>query len=247
MRASGFIDRVFKQPLKLISSTAAKRLLQIENQEAGANSFGIELWKNRASPAINDFTGGTAHYSNNNLGVKTYVGGFDIIMTNVTSGAEASVVRINNKIAGVANLPFQIGGGAFTSNSTGASDVAGGDKGYGSINADSYYTRGVAMPFTKEFVSAAQTITVAGLLTLPHSLGVQPKLYWIELTCVTGELNYTAGDETIPAAPYCSIVPDATNLNIRFASVVPQVYNKTTGAATNITAVNWNAIFKAWA
>ena len=247
MRASGFIDRIFKQPLRLISSTAARRMLLIENQEQGANGFGIELWKNRAVPAINDFCGSTAHYTNNNLGVKTYMGGMNIMATNVTNATEASVIRFDTKIAGVANLSFQIGAGLFTSNSTGASDVAGGDKGYGSCNADSYYTRGVAMPFTQQFISAPQTITLAALLTLPHGLSVQPKFYMIELTCLTAELNYTIGDETIPSTPSCSMVPDATNLVVRYSSALPQVYNKTTGAPTNIVAVNWNAVFKAWA
>lgn len=112
-------------------------------------------------------------------------------------------------------------------------------------------------PFSSTlFTSADQTITTAGALTLAHGLGTTPKFILGTLVCTTGEFNYTAGD-TLPIAFPCqrqtndgaSVVPDATNLNVRFGSA-GQVFgglDKTTGAAVSFTNANWNIRFFAWA
>ena len=46
----------------------------------------------------------------------------------------------------------------------------------------------------------------------------------------------------------CTMLPDATNLNIRIGLINPPFtyLNKTTGAAVNLVAVNWKLIFRAY-
>lgn len=105
------------------------------------------------------------------------------------------------------------------------------------------------------YFSGDQTITSAGSLTLAHGLGVRPRRFWVELKNSTAEGNYSVGD-IVAVAPTeffganqggASIVPDATNLNIRYASAgnVWDVPNKTTGAALSITNASWRARFYA--
>lgn len=104
------------------------------------------------------------------------------------------------------------------------------------------------------FQSGEQTITIAGSLTLAHGLGAQPKKYQAFLKCLTAEGGYSIGDET-HVKDYdtnsngdghgCQIVPDATNLNIRFGSYRLNILNKTTGQNFVITPANWAAIFRA--
>ncbi len=114
-------------------------------------------------------------------------------------------------------------------------------------------------PFRTSFESTQQTITSAGLLTLAHGLGVKPKLYAVVLQCLTAEHGYSIGDEVMCAQTRqtaggggergVSLVPDATNLNIRFAApaTVFNLIHKTTGAAVEVTNANWALVARAWA
>lgn len=111
--------------------------------------------------------------------------------------------------------------------------------------------------FTKEFTSTQQTITAAGSLALAHGLAVKPKLVQASLVCITGELGYTAGDEVLLSAGMpseatanrgISIVPDATNVNIRYGSAATTFVlpNKSTGVASAATNANWRLVIRAW-
>lgn len=112
--------------------------------------------------------------------------------------------------------------------------------------------------FTDSYDSGNQTITAAGSLTLAHSLGAKPKLVQCILKCTTAEDGYSIGDEVIINAGIVgddetvsrgvSVVPDATNLNIRFGSATNtfMVLNKSSGGRESITNSNWAIIFKAW-
>ena len=95
------------------------------------------------------------------------------------------------------------------------------------------------------FKSANQTITLAGTLTLAHGLLDMPNIAWAALENTTTELGYPVGDVVFASLVDFSIVPDATNLNIRYASVAPTIPNKTTGVKTAITPASWEAIFYA--
>lgn len=109
--------------------------------------------------------------------------------------------------------------------------------------------------FTKSYTSANQTISQAGSLTLAHSLGAMPSMVQVRLKCLTAELGYSIGDEVIwhlnhsgGTSRGVAIIPDATNLNIRFGNNANPfiLLNKTTGSEANVTNANWAAIFKAW-
>jgi hypothetical protein len=108
-------------------------------------------------------------------------------------------------------------------------------------------------PVGASFTSPDQVITSAGALTIAHGLAGTPIRMAVSLVCQTAELGYSIGDVTpiglsdLVANQGASIVPDATNLNIRFGTQanVFRVLHKTTGASTNITIANWRVRFYA--
>lgn len=115
-----------------------------------------------------------------------------------------------------------------------------------------------ASVFSKSFESAQQTITAAGSLTLAHSLGASPKLISASLICQTTELSYSVNDEVFinPAMNTnsdqgrgISLVPDATNLNIRFGSNAGSItlIDKSSGVQNPITNSRWKLVVRAWA
>ena len=128
--------------------------------------------------------------------------------------------------------------------------------GYGSRNWDAPSGGG---GLSNEFVSAQQTITAGGALTLAHGLGAQPKLYAAFLQCTTAELGYSIGDEVAinPGVSLSnttldrglSIVPDATNINVRFGSQAASIgiIRKDTGGSTPATNASWRLVVRAWA
>lgn len=106
------------------------------------------------------------------------------------------------------------------------------------------------------FTSPEQTITSAGSLVIAHGLSVEPTLIQVRLICKIADLNYSVDDEVIMgnsstgtfANKGHSVVPDATNLNIRYSSDanVYAICDKTTGTVSNITIASWKLIIKAW-
>ncbi len=114
------------------------------------------------------------------------------------------------------------------------------------------------LPFSKSYESPQQTITSGGSLTLAHGLGVKPKNYLAFLQCTTAEGGYSVGDEeSVSIGSHeastnrgLSVVPDATNLVIRFgsqASSAVQITRKDTGGYLNITNASWRFVIRAWA
>lgn len=112
--------------------------------------------------------------------------------------------------------------------------------------------------YLKRTASSLQAITDAGALTIAHNLSGTPTNWYVLLRCKTAELNYSVGDKLRASFTQdsannqgVSVVPDATNLEIRFGSgsgagsSVFTVINKTTGAGANITNANWEVIFVA--
>ena len=115
-------------------------------------------------------------------------------------------------------------------------------------------------PFSKSYTSPAQVITLAGALTLAHGLSAMPILLQARYVCQADELGYTAGDEVMigmdgyltSGAIICysgvgSVVPDATNLNIRYNSIVMNLSRKDNGVPTNIDQTKWKMVIRAWA
>lgn len=110
--------------------------------------------------------------------------------------------------------------------------------------------------FTKSYTSADQTITAGGSLTLAHSLGGAPVLMQAYLVAQNSVLGYTAGDITpayfneasTSADRGMSVVPDATNINVRFGAAANTfvILRKDTGAGALITNTDWKVRFRAW-
>lgn len=125
-----------------------------------------------------------------------------------------------------------------------------------------YWTVGgvPTLPFTESYESGEQAITAGGTLTLAHGLSATPKLYLPYLKCVSAEMGYSVGNE-IPAftgpngtsstaiAQGVSIVPDATNLVVRYGahSNVFTIIEKDDGNISNLTLSSWKLIVRAWA
>jgi len=120
------------------------------------------------------------------------------------------------------------------------------------------WSPGGAGVFAESFVSTGQTITSGGSLVLAHSLTATPTLIIVTLINGSSEGGYSANDRVIvnphqegggAANRGVSIVPDGTNLNIRFGSNTQafEILNKTDGNTFVATNGNWTAEFAAHA
>lgn len=114
--------------------------------------------------------------------------------------------------------------------------------------------------FSAYFESAEQTITSAGALTIAHGLGREPIFIQTFLVCKTAEDGYTAGQKVIvnpslsadgggASGLGTAIVPDATNINVRYGdtATVFQHLHFTTGVLVTLTNANWRLVIRAWA
>jgi hypothetical protein len=125
------------------------------------------------------------------------------------------------------------------------------------MNAGATIPAWTTLPFSQSYASAQQTITAAGSLTLAHGLASTPQLYLAVLQCTTAEFGYSIADEiqalltssTSAASRGVAVVPDATNMNIRYGSDANTfgAVNKTSGAFVALTNANWRLVIRAWA
>lgn len=115
---------------------------------------------------------------------------------------------------------------------------------------------------TKEFVSAQQTITQAGALTIAHGLGEVPKIVQYRLVCITAQNGYSAGNIVDILSSYgasfsSSAVAysfatrlDATNIIIRYGNKSGGTIagiNASTGNLVEFTNANWRLVVRAYA
>lgn len=137
----------------------------------------------------------------------------------------------------------------------GSNWVVGGSGDFFIANALNFLGSGAATTRTnlgiKTFSSSNQTITLGGLLTLAHSLGVAPTSWEIYAVCTTTEGNWavndvvrlTGGADHIGSATSygTAIYADATNVYVRTGVTGFQalIINKTTGVIFAPTAANW--------
>jgi hypothetical protein len=114
----------------------------------------------------------------------------------------------------------------------------------------------VTAVFTKQYTSSNQTITAAGLLTLAHSMGVSPRLVYMEIICTVADAGYSIGDvvmaelnnSTSVTTRQNSLYYDATNIYFRFDPTTPFcTSNKSTGVATGLTNTSWVLKIRAFA
>ncbi len=102
----------------------------------------------------------------------------------------------------------------------------------------------VSLPNSR-YTSSGQTITSGGLLTLAHNLGAVPTKFSTWLICTTADATngYSLGDRIQVSTGYnsssaseglgFSIIPDSTNVAVRFGSFASTCllgHNKSTGA-----------------
>lgn len=214
----------------------------ISSSDAGAGEvIGLRLDRNSASPAAGDIGLSVLFRFMNSAGTSFDGASVRGYMADTTAGAEAAAVQIVTKTSGTSAVSLYVGSGIRVGAPTG------GDPGVGKLNAvDLLVNNSPVLKQADIFVSADQTITLAGALTLAHGLGTAPRVWQVVFVCMTAELGYSIGDvvstdsNLIPA-----IWPDATNLNVRYSNNVPGMIHKTTGVLTNITAANWKARFLA--
>jgi len=115
------------------------------------------------------------------------------------------------------------------------------------------------LPTSKVYISPQQTITAAGVLSLPHGLTVPSSNVLnidieIYLVNINAEFGYSPGDVTIPimdcnnsigAMSWPAIKLTTTNINLRYGNAPFVVTNYTTGAGAVVTAANWKMVIKA--
>jgi len=109
----------------------------------------------------------------------------------------------------------------------------------------------------EEFISAEQTITSAGLLTLAHGLGLIPGHVMIELVCKIAEDGFSIGDivdwdssnqqDGTAGDKGIVVVKDATNIRVRFGSDAAclKLLQFDTGDGSVITNANWKVVVRA--
>lgn len=112
--------------------------------------------------------------------------------------------------------------------------------------------------FTREFISADQTITAAALLQFAHGLGVAPKLVRTRLVCATAEFGYNIGSiidvapgahDALAASRGFALAFNTADVFIRYASGANTFAapNFTTAVVTALTNANWRLRVMCWA
>lgn len=108
-----------------------------------------------------------------------------------------------------------------------------------------------------KFTSGEQTITSAGQLTIGHGLSSEPTRVTAYLVNTSAEHGFSVGNKLmINIAPQpnsttdgtgLAVVPDSTNLVIRFGSKASfmRITNKSDGTSENATNASWNIVFEA--
>ncbi len=104
-----------------------------------------------------------------------------------------------------------------------------------------------ALGYSKYVVTAQQTITLGGLLTIAHGIGRVPVEYDVYLVNVSGEGGFVPGQEsnvTGTGASSVGLVVDSLNIYVRYGTSAPVITRTDTGAALSITPASWRAVFK---
>jgi len=111
---------------------------------------------------------------------------------------------------------------------------------------------------TSRFISAEQTITSAGSLTIAHGLGAVPELAQIRVICKTAEYGFSVDDDVVinPAgndpggttSRGIVVRLNSTNILLKYASAATPItlFRADTGVAVSLTNANWRVIVRAW-
>jgi hypothetical protein len=114
---------------------------------------------------------------------------------------------------------------------------------------------GTSIVIYSTFESSEQTLTASTLLTIAHSLGAIPKVFWGVLICKSAEQGYVADDEILISDLHTqattglamTVQADGTNIYVIQSSTAPAAYQKsaTIGTAVTLTRANWRIIVRA--
>jgi len=194
---------------------------------------GVDTWAETpltaAGRALIDDADAAAQRTTLGLVIGTDVQAYDATLTSIASkGTAADKMLYTTGVDTWAEAAITSAGRALIDDANAAAQLA-------TLGTESFNT----------FVSADQTITSSGGLTLAHGLGSAPRFVFVMLVCQTAELNYSAGDVVTLSSGFPAIWPDSTNVNVRYSSAAVQVVNRTTGAPASITLANWKARFVA--
>lgn len=240
----------------LIPTLNADGGITLESTAGGATSGPIfDLYRNSSSPADDDKIGAVEFAGRNSVPEKHIYGRILALILNFVDGAEDSELRFLTDIAGTLASRMKLAAGLQLGSPTD------GDKGPGTINVENgVFVDGVSIipAFTQFFESSGQTITSAGLVTLAHSMGVEPEGMLFTLQCTTADLGYSIGDRVVVDMVTNSsagtgrangVYKDSTNIYIRFASGSGTFHigNKTTGANAFVNDSSWDLYVTAWA
>lgn len=226
------------------SATSIMSQKAVTDALAGADKFNGPI-ATIASASTVDLTAGAPNTSQIVIGGGTTINGFTV------AAGRAFVV----KFTGACTL---VNSGALVTNSGADIVTAAGDSCImRAIGANTVEVL-VYSRMVREYESPPQVITSGGALNLAHGLGVKPREYTGYIVCTTAEAGYSVGDEIQLGNAYIwggasagnsgvSIVPGATNLEVRFSAIsnVNWTVRKDTGAAVALVNANWRLIVRA--
>lgn len=241
-----------KAALQKFVSTAAGTIFTLESSDAGAASGpDVDLYRSSASPAASDVLSSLLFNGKDSAGNKELYATIRTILKSPTSTSEAAEIVLRTIAAGALADRLHIGAGAYMEG------ASGGDPGAGKFNATQLQQNGVAIPFSKKFTSAEQTITSSGDLSIAHGLGVRPDLIQARLICKSAEAGFPVGDEIVinPGMAYvngtmgAAISVSATNILVGYSNFAKVFATppKTGGAYVELTNSSWRLVLRAWA
>lgn len=180
-----------------------------------------------------------------------------LLVKNNWGSSTATIFEVGNDFVGGAySSKFKIDGAGNITASGSTHSFTGNTTVTGTLNATTLQQGGSALPFTKSFESSQQTISSNGSFVVAHGLGTTPKLYRGYIQCVGAENGYSIGDElpmdsastdATAGQTGVAIVPDATNITVRYSANMFVMPNKTSGGMPRGTYANWKYIVRAWA
>lgn len=107
--------------------------------------------------------------------------------------------------------------------------------------------------YAKRAESTPAAMVVTSLYTFTHGLGGRARGVRIWMECAIAEAGYAVGDRVACEGFYDAAVRGAyavidsdTVVKVRFATMNGTTPDKGTGAASVITAANWNIVIEAW-
>lgn len=143
------------------ASDSGTTLATFTSTDAGATAGPIiNMIRNSASPAANDFLGTLAFFGQDSGGAQQSYAQIDAMIVDPTTASEDGRLRFVTTIAGTAGSRAYIGAGIYTASATG------GDKGADTINAAGYYLNGTAIPTTSATAAQYRANTPASLILL---------------------------------------------------------------------------------